>query len=96
MNKYEMVYIVDAQLPQAEKDEVARLTAEGIAKIEGKVINSNIWLEKQRFTFPMKKVWEGTYYLVNFEAIGPSVAKFRQTLKLNERILRSLIIRADE
>ena len=96
MNKYELVYIVDAQLPQQEKEEISRQAVDGINKIEGKVINSNVWFEKQRFTFPMKKIWEGTYYLVNFEAKGPSITKLRQGLRLNERILRSLIIRLDE
>ena len=96
MNRYELVYIVDAHLPVQEKEDLTRLMQEGIQKLEGKIINSSVWLEKQRFSFPMKKVLEGSYYLVNFDAPTAAVAKFRQNLRLNERVLRHLIIRLDE
>ena len=96
MNRYELVYIVDAHLPAQEKDEVTRQMQEGIQKLEGKIINSSVWLEKHRFSFPMKRVWEGSYYLVNFDAPAAAVGKLRQNLRLNERLLRHLIIRLDE
>ncbi len=93
MNKYEMIYIVDSRLSDGEKGEVAKLVADMVAKAGGKILNSAVWFERQRMAFPLKKAWEGTYYLLNLEGKAPEMAKLRRELQINERILRFLIIR---
>ena len=95
MEKYEMVVIVDANSPQEKKESILKETTDAIGKSEGKVINSQIWLDKHRFTFRIQKCLEGTYYTVNFEALPAAIAKIRQYLKLKEEILRSLIVRVE-
>ena len=92
MNKYELVYIVDAHLAPEAKDEISKQVADTITKAEGKVINSNVWFERQRISFPIRKIQDGSYYLVNWEGKGNAATKIRQSLRLNERILRFLII----
>ena len=94
--KYELVYIVDCALAQEQKETINKEATEAIAKIGGKVINSKVWLEKQKFSFRIKKVFEGTYYLINFESVTSALADLRQRLKLNEQILRFLLTRAEE
>ncbi len=92
MEKYELVYIVDAHLAQDAKDETNKQVVDTVAKAEGRVINSSVWFERQRIFFPIKKVQDGTYYLVNWEGEGNAAVKIRQSLRLNEKILRSLIV----
>ena len=92
MNKYELMVIVDAQKPQPEKEEIYKQTTDAITKAGGKVINAQVWLEKHRFAFNIKKKNEGTYYLVNFEGDSQATHNIRATLRLNEKILRYLII----
>ena len=88
MNKYELVSIVDASLPQEQKEVIFNEVTDSITKSGGKVINSKVWLEKQKFTFRIKKATDGTYHIINFEGPGDSIAKIRQLLKINERVLR--------
>ena len=95
MIKYELVFIVDARLSEAEKSDIAKQVGDLVVKCGGKVINLSMWIDKQRFTFPMKKIWEGTYYLANIEMVGPEVARLRRDLHLNERLLRFLIVNAE-
>ncbi len=95
MNKYELVYIVDAHAPQAARDEIAKQVIEAASKSDVKVINSQVWLERHRMSFPIKKVWEGTYYLLNIEAQMAAVNKMQAFLRLNEQILRFLAIRQE-
>ena len=95
MNKYEMVLILDAHLNPTERDEVVKQAVDIVNKSEGKVVNSNIWMEKHRMSFPIKKVWDGAYYLVNFDAKSTAIAKIRQLFRINEKILRYLIIRQE-
>ena len=95
MNKYELVYIVDAHAPQSTKDEIAKQVADAFTKSEIKLVNSQMWLDRHKMSFPIKKIMEGTYYLLNFEAKSSALAKLQGILRLNEQILRFLTIKAD-
>ncbi len=95
MNKYELVYMVDARLSDADKGEIAKIVAEMIAKLGGKVLNAAVWFERQRMSFPLKKAWEATYYLLNIEGNTTEMGKLRRELEINERVLRFLIIKAE-
>lgn len=96
IRKYELVVIVDARLTNDDKEEVRKQSSEIIEKSGGKVINSQLWLEKQKFTFEIKKCTEGTYYLINFSGQGEVVEKVRAALKLNEKILRFAVMQVEK
>ncbi len=93
MNKYEFVYIIDAHASQATKDEIAKQIADAAAKSEVKMLNSQIWLEKHRMSFPIKKILEGTYFMLNLEAKSAAINKMQVLLRINDQILRFLTIR---
>jgi len=93
MDKYELVGIVDATLLQEEKEKINKEVCDTIVKCGGQVINSQVWLDKQKFFFRMKKRTEGTYYLINFESPKSAIAHLRQILKINETLLRFLIVK---
>lgn len=93
--KYELMLIVDAHLAKEEKDAIVKGVNDMIIKSGGKVINTQVWFEKQKFTFEIKKKSEGTYFLINFVSEKPAIAKIRGHLRLNEKVLRSLILEVD-
>ncbi len=95
MTKYELVVILDAHSNQEEKETIIKQTADAIAKGGGKVINSQVWLEKHKLTFKIKRRTEGTYYLINFECASSATPKIRQILSTNEDILRSAITKIE-
>jgi len=95
MNKYELVYIVDAHAPQGTKDEIAKQVADALAKTEIKTINSQLWLDRHKMSFPILKIMEGSYYLLSLEAQSSSIAKLQSILRINEQILRFLTVKAD-
>src|SRR5476649_1363588 len=95
MNKYELVYIVDAHAPQSTKDEIAKQVSDSLAKTEVKLINSQMWLDRHKMSFPIQKIGEGTYYLLSLEAKSSSIAKLQSILRINEQILRFMAVRAD-
>ena len=67
LSKYELVLIVDAKSTSDSKEAIRKEAADLINKHGGKVINSQVWLEKHKMTFQIKKCDEGTYFLINFE-----------------------------
>ncbi|HPN88218.1 MAG TPA: 30S ribosomal protein S6 [Candidatus Omnitrophota bacterium] len=88
MKKYELVVIIDSKLNSDDKQTVVKEVTEAINKTASKVINAQVWFEKQKMFFPIKKCQEGTYYLINFEAKPEAVNKIKAVLRVNERILR--------
>jgi small subunit ribosomal protein S6 len=96
LQKYELMVIVDSRLGQEEKDKIFKEAADAVVKNGGRVINSQLWLDKHRMTFAISKAKEGSYYLVNYEADGTVNAKMKATLKINERILRFVIARIEK
>ena len=96
MNKYELVYIIDAHASQSVKDEIAKQVHDAMAKLDVKVINSQVWLERHRMSFSIKKIWEGAYYLLNIEAPAAAVNKLHGFLRMNEQILRFLTVKAEK
>lgn len=95
MNRYELMAILRAQLPPEEKDGIYKQIMDAVQKSGGKVINSQVWLEKHRPTFSVKKVTDVTYHLTKFECVALALEKIRQTVRLNENILRFLIVKAE-
>ena len=95
MNKYELVYIVDAHAPQTTKDEIAKQVADSLAKTEIKLVNSQMWLDRHKMSFPIRKIVEGTYYLLSLEAKSPNIVKLQSILRANEQILRFLTVKVD-
>ena len=91
LKKYELMVIVDGRLSQDEKTAVFKETTDTVTKSGGKIINSQVWLDKHKLTFPIKKCKEATYYVVNYEADGSVNAKAGAALKINERVLRYAI-----
>ena len=95
MNKYELVYIIDAHAPQSTKDEIAKQVSDALAKAEIKLVNSQLWLDRHKMSFPIQKIIEGSYYLLNLEAKSSSIAKLQSSLRINEQILRFMTVRAE-
>ncbi|MCA9402016.1 MAG: 30S ribosomal protein S6 [Candidatus Omnitrophica bacterium] len=92
LRKYELVVIVDSRLSEEEKDGVVKEVTGYISKNGGNVVNSKVWLDKQKFTFEIKKKTEGTYYLINFESDGQGIDKIQGALRLHDKVLRSSIL----
>ena len=95
ISKYELMMILDAKLTQEEKDAIIKEVVDTIQKSGGKVINSQVWMEKHKLAFRIKKRTEGVYYLINFESEGLSAPKIHSLLRLNERILRFTILNVE-
>ncbi|MCD4780768.1 MAG: 30S ribosomal protein S6 [Candidatus Omnitrophica bacterium] len=90
--KYELMFIVDAKLTSDQKNDLCKEATDTIVKDGGRVLNNQVWMEKHKLTFPIKKCHEGTYYLVNFESEGKNIAKISSDLKLKEKILRFSVL----
>lgn len=95
MNKYEVMFIVKATM---ESDAVKK-TGESFKKLvtdlKGKVVDYKELGEK-KLAYPIKKELHGYYFLMHIEADKDCVQEFDRKIRLDENVLRHLIIRQDE
>ncbi len=96
MTKYELVYIVDAHATQTVKDDIAKQIGEAMTKTQVKLVNSQVWMDRQKIAFPINKIVEGTYYMLNCEATSNAINKLQSLMRINESILRFLVIRVED
>ncbi len=94
MNNYEAVFIFRPNLENDAQEKLVDEIKEVITKHKGEVEDVQTW-GKRKFTFLINKQSEGTYYLVLFKLAAETVKKIEGIFKLNDSILRVLIIRKE-
>ncbi|HKZ34247.1 MAG TPA: 30S ribosomal protein S6 [Patescibacteria group bacterium] len=87
---YEMMVILDPQLLSTDEKKKIDKIKEFIGK-KGKVSGVNA-LGKKRFAYNIGKLEEGTYVLFQFEADGKMVPQIERQMKLEEGVVRYLIL----
>ena len=96
INNYEAMFILQPNLNEAQGTEAFAQLDEAIIKNEGQIVTSGIWSEKRKLGYPIRKFQEGLYYLITFKAKASAILKLKQIYKLNENILRILIIKNEQ
>ena len=96
MNNYEAMFIVNPNLSEDEKNNLLAQLGEVMVKNNGEVVNAAVWSERRKLCYPIKKIYEGIYFLINFKSAADVVAKLKKQYKLNENILRVMIVKSLE
>ena len=95
MNKYEMMFIVKANADEKAVANTAKSLKDIITSMKGKIENEQD-LGSKELAYPIKKENVGYYFVVNFEATAEIVAELDRKARIDESVLRHLIIRLDE
>jgi len=93
MNKYEGVFIVDSQLSEDAQKKKSEAIQETVKKLDGTIDGIEAWGRK-KFSYRIDKKREGVYYLLRFQAQPDAIAKLYKTYRLDESILRVMIVNA--
>lgn len=88
-NIYELMFIIDPDLD----DEARRNLIERVGKeIKGEVMDVEEW-EKRKLAYKINRKEEGYYVVILFRATGDTLGELDRFLKLQEGILRHIIVR---
>lgn len=90
MKNYELVFVVK---PNADEEvrEAALNKVKEVVATEGEVVKVDVW-GTRKLAYPIAKFTEGYYVLVNFNA-GIDVPKeIDRNLKINENVIRHMIV----
>src|SRR5574344_589285 len=95
MNKYEMMFIVKTSLDETTVKKTVDELAKVLTDMKGKITNTKD-MGQRELAYPINKEVNGFYYVFNFEADNEAVAELDRKARINENIIRHLIIKLDE
>lgn len=90
---YEIVYIFDSALEESQVNEHLNRFTELLKSPEQPepITNTNHW-GKRTLAYPIKGHEVGYYVVVNFEAAADALPEFERAIKLDESVIRHLIV----
>ena len=95
MTNYEMMFIVKS----SNEGEKVKNVAEEVKKIVS-ADNTKVTEFKEiglkKLAYPIKKEINGYYYLIHFTALKNAIEEINRKMRINENVLRHLIIKLDE
>lgn len=91
---YEMMYVVNTVLNDAQIDEICDRVVAYIADNGGEILEEERW-GNRRLAYPIEKKRNGYYGLVWFRADPDFIARLDRVLRINDDIMRHLILRYD-
>ncbi len=95
MRRYELTYIVHPQVDQEGLEGVIADVRNLVESTGGVVHRVEPW-GLRRLAYPIRRVREGYYVLMEIGLDGSRVAEVEQGLKFREPIMRYLFVRLDE
>ena len=96
MNRYEMIYIIDADLEEAARKDLIEKVSTLITANGGEIEKVDETWGKRRLAYAIDYKTEGWYVLVNFKAPVELPRELERNLQINENVLRYLVIKLVE
>ena len=93
-NVYEGMFILDPNRYARNPGEVSGQIPDMVTKCGGEMLVSRLWNE-QKLAYRIKGHRKGTYWLTYFRLDGGKVGELTHQCRLNESVLRNLILRVD-
>jgi len=92
MRNYELMLIVRPSLDLEAAVEAAKKVAEQVESLGGQAADTQV-LGRRKLAYPIEKQAEGTYILLNLTMPPAALKELDFNLKLNENLLRYLLVR---
>ncbi|MGL5979082.1 MAG: 30S ribosomal protein S6 [Erysipelotrichaceae bacterium] len=95
MKKYEIMYIVNASLEEAARQEV-------MSGLEAIITTHNGSIDKvddmgvREFAYEIEKMTKGHYVVMNVSATNEGVAEFDRLTRINNNVVRFMIIKTED
>lgn len=92
MNKYEVLYIIDASIDDSAKEAQIAKYSDLITANGGSVEAIDKWGIK-KFAYPMEFKNEGYYVLMTFTAPADLPAEMERQMRISDAVIRYMVIR---
>jgi len=95
VKKYELIFILKAELPEAEMEARVERVREILGAHDGEITQENHW-GVRRMAYEIEYESRGNYMFLRFRSEGTAVAELDKFLRLDDQVLRHLIVVDEE
>lgn len=95
MRAYELLSIIKPNIDSEEFDKLCSKIEETITSLDGKVTSTDK-MGRKKLSYDIKDYRDGYFVVHNFEMQPEQVGKFNRQLRLNENILRIMLLETTE
>lgn len=95
MRNYEGIFIINSDLVGDAAKGASTQVQDLITKVGGRVDGLQDW-GKRRLAYKIEKKHDGNYLVVTFQMDPKQTKKFEQSLRLNDNVMRFLLVNKDE
>lgn len=91
---YETLVLLDNDVVRKDWKQAKAIVTDTITKYQGDLKACRRW-DERRLAYPINRKKRATFFISYFEMDGEQIPGFLRDLELNERVLRSLMVRVD-
>lgn len=95
MRNYDLTFVVPADVPEEEFNGVVTQIQSWVEETQGKVTKVDQW-GRRRLAYSIGDAHEGHYVSLTLEINPQATSEIERNLKLSSKVIRYLLIRADE
>lgn len=95
MHPYELMVILDPEVDERTVQPTLEKFLSVVTTDGGTVDGLDVW-GRRRLAYEIRKKAEGIYAVINFTAKPATTQELERQLRLNESIMRTKVLRADE
>jgi small subunit ribosomal protein S6 len=92
---YEILLMLDAELPEGRQEEIVKRARELVEKANGTWVRHDVW-GRRRLAYEIGHKGEGSYHLLNFDADAETLAELSRILRITDGVMRHLAVRRVE
>lgn len=87
MNRYDLIFIIQSDVPKDEIDEIVERYKGIVANLKGTVVKAEKW-GVRRLAYKIEKQGRGFYILLDFVGNTPVIRELERNLKFDDKVLR--------
>jgi len=95
MQKYEIIYVLRADLTEEARQESVAYYADILTKNGANIVKSDEWGMRD-LAYEIQKQTKGYYVVLNIEAPSEAIAEFNRLARINENTLRYIAVRDEQ
>ena len=95
LREYDFTIITKGELSEGDSAKVVQGYEALMTKDGGEILKRDDWCSK-KLNFPIKKSYRGNYVNYDFVGTPENVAEMERLMRIDDNVLRHLIVRTDE
>ena len=92
MNAYEILLMLDPELPEERQNEIVTRTRELVERGDGTWNSHDVW-GRRKLAYEIAKKSEGTYHLLTFDCDPETLDELSRILKITDGVMRHMAVR---